>query len=127
MQSEFITKWFDHLAAIIARLIPLRRRIATGAVITLAVLLGYHVMFGANGMVVYHKKRSEYRKLQTEIQQVQAENEKLDQQIRALKSDPKAIEKEAREQLKYTRPGEVVYVIPAPHNQKRDVISAEKR
>jgi cell division protein FtsB len=31
-----------------------------------------------------------------------------------LQADPKAIEKEAREQLHYARPGEVVYVEPSP-------------
>ena len=36
------------------------------------------------------------------------------QQIQALKTDQKAIEKEAREQLRYVRPGEYVYVPPPP-------------
>jgi cell division protein FtsB len=45
---------------------------------------------------------------------LQQENEAYTQEIKALQSDPKAIEKEAREQLHYTRPGEVVYVEPAP-------------
>ena len=36
------------------------------------------------------------------------------ERIKALKSDPAAIEKEAREQLHYTRPKEFVYVTPDP-------------
>jgi cell division protein FtsB len=36
----------------------------------------------------------------------------LDAEIKALKSDPKAIEKEAREQLRYAKPGEVIYLLP---------------
>jgi cell division protein FtsB len=34
-----------------------------------------------------------------------------------LKSDPKAIEKEAREQLRYAKPGEVIYLLPEQQGQ----------
>ena len=49
-----------------------------------------------------------------EIVQVQQENDRYMQQIQGLKSDQTAIEKEAREQLGYAKPGEYVYVPPAP-------------
>lgn len=94
----------------------LRRRIATVAVATLAGLLFVHVMFGANGMIVYKQKRAEYELLQKKVVQEQKDNETYTQQIRALQTDEKAIEKEAREQLHYARPGEIVYVPPAPMN-----------
>jgi cell division protein FtsB len=71
-------------------------------------------MFGANGMVVYRQKRAEYQSLRNEIDVLQKESEHYTQQINSLQTDPKTIEKEAREQLHYTRPGEVVYVAPAP-------------
>ena len=87
---------------------------ATAGVVLLTAWLFLHVMFGANGMVVYRSKSAEYQKLQVEINRLQQENEAYTQQIKALQSDPKAIEKEAREQLHYTRPGEVVYVQPTP-------------
>ncbi len=44
---------------------------------------------------------------------MQQENDRYTQQIQGLKSDQKAIEKEAREQLGYAKPGEYVYVPPA--------------
>jgi cell division protein FtsB len=91
-----------------------RRRLATLGVATLTVWLFLHVMFGANGMVVYRQKRAEYQSLRREIDVLQKEGEHYTQQINALQTDPKTIEKEAREQLHYTRPGEVVYVAPAP-------------
>ena len=81
--------------------------------------LGLHVIFGANGMVVYQQKRSEYGSLQVELKQLQQENDRYMHEIQALKSDPQAIEKEAREQLRYARPGEVVYVVPA--ESRRDL------
>jgi cell division protein FtsB len=76
-------------------------------------LLAFHVIFGANGMIVYEQKRSEYKALDAEIKSIQAENERLNHSIQALKTDPKAIEKEARQQLHYAKPGEVVYTLPA--------------
>jgi cell division protein FtsB len=71
-------------------------------------------MFGANGMVVYRQKHDEMESLQLEVERLQKENSQYVDQIRSLKSDPAAIEKEAREQLHYTRRGEVVYVAPNP-------------
>jgi cell division protein FtsB len=71
---------------------------------------------GANGMIVYKQKRTEYESLQKRIIVEQKENELYTQQIQGLKTDEKAIEKEAREQLHYARPGEYVYVPPAPAN-----------
>ena len=91
-----------------------RRRLATLGVAALTVWLFLHVMFGANGMVVYRQKRAEYQTLRHEIDQRQKENDHYTGQIKALQTDPKTIEKEAREQLHYARPGEVVYVAPAP-------------
>jgi cell division protein FtsB len=86
-----------------------------------------HVMFGANGMVVYKQKRAEYRNLQKELETVQIENDHYNQQIKALKNDTEAIEKEAREQLHYVRPGEVVYVSPPPPQaQTPEIHSASK-
>lgn len=90
-----------------------RRKLATSAVVVLAALIGYHAIFGPNGAVVYQKKKVEYRELQKQVQQLQTENDKLSQDIRALKTDPKAIEREAREQLRYAKPGEVVYLLPS--------------
>lgn len=89
-----------------------RRRLATAAVGLLACVLGYHVIFGANGVMVYRQKQKEYRELQDQNQTLRQQNEALEQQIKALKTDPQAIEKEAREQLHYVRPGEVVYTTP---------------
>lgn len=90
-----------------------RRRLASAGVGLLACLLAYHVVFGANGMMAWEHKRAEYRQLQQQIDDLQKQNEQLAEHIKALKSDPQAIEKEAREQLRYARPGEVIYVVPA--------------
>jgi cell division protein FtsB len=90
----------------------MRRKLATTGMLLLVVMLAYHVVFGANGMVAYQHKRSENQKLQQEILRLQQENSRIYERVRELKSDPRAIEREAREQLKYARPGEVVYIAP---------------
>jgi cell division protein FtsB len=101
-----------------------RRRLATGGVILLTGWMFLHVMFGANGMVIYKTKRAEYQKVQTQIGELQKENDQYTQKIKALQSDPRTIEKEAREQLHYAKPGEVVYV--DPETPKPDQSSARK-
>jgi cell division protein FtsB len=98
----------------IEKLVSLRTRLATAAVAILAVWLFFHVTFGANGMVVYRGKRAEYQSLQKDIDRLQKENAEYSEQVNQLKSDPKRIEREAREQFHYARPGEVVYVSPEP-------------
>lgn len=95
-------------------LYAVRRRIATAAIAIFSIWFFVHVMFGANGMVVYRQKKSEYQNLQKEIGSLQQENGRFNEQIKSLETDPKAIEKEAREQLHYARPGEVIYVSPPP-------------
>jgi cell division protein FtsB len=114
-QAEALAaSWIERVRPLAVRIYRLRRRIATIAVTVLAGSLFIHVMFGANGMIVYRQKRAEYEALQKQIAQAQQENDRYTQQIQGLKSDEKAIEKEAREQLGYAKPGEYVYVPPAP-------------
>lgn len=106
----------------------LRRRLATAAVAVLTVWLFAHVMFGDNGMVIYRQKKAEYQTLQKEIEGLQKENDRYTRQVKALQApDPNTIEKEAREQLHYARPGEVVYVAPPPpHVATRETNAAQK-
>lgn len=94
------------------RLVNLRSRFAMTAAAVLALVMAYHVLFGANGVIAYRQKREESRELQRQIETLKQENESIQKQIKALKDDPEAIEKEAREKLKYARPGEVIYTLP---------------
>ena len=106
-QAEAVAaSWIERARPLATRLYRLRRRIATVVVAVLTVSLLVHVMFGANGMVIYRQKRAEYVGLQKDIDRLQEENDQYTQQIKALQTDPNMIEKEAREQLHYARPGE---------------------
>jgi cell division protein FtsB len=107
-------RWIERTRPIWSWLALEWRRLGTAAAVLLIAGLLLHAMFGANGMVVYRQKHAEMQSLQSEVERLQKENGQYADQIRSLKSDPAAIEKEAREQLHYTRRGEVVYVAPDP-------------
>jgi cell division protein FtsB len=94
------------------------RPAGTVVAVALAGLLMFHVINGKHGLSVWHQMRGEDRALQKQIQDIQQENAQLRQQIDRLKSDPDAIEHEAREKLHYAKPGEVIYTLPdAPATQ----------
>jgi cell division protein FtsB len=102
---------------VVQKLVQWRRLLASAVVAMIATCLFAHALLGQNGWMSYRQKRAEYQKLQTQLQGMEAENRRLDGEIRALKSDPKAIEKEAREQLRYAKPGEVIYLLPEQPGQ----------
>jgi cell division protein FtsB len=111
--------WADRMMASLRPTLTLiygmRRRLATAAVLVFTAWLFAHVMLGANGMVVYRQKKTEYQSLQKQIDDLQKENDRYIHQVKSLQApEAGAIEKEAREQLHYARPGEVVYVAPPP-------------
>jgi cell division protein FtsB len=89
-----------------------RRRIATVASIVFALFLAWHVVSGRNGLTSWQQKRAENKALAAEIEQLTAENARLSQHVDRLKSDPGAIEHEARERLHYARPNEIIYALP---------------
>lgn len=96
-----------------------RRKAATLAVAGLASVMGYGVVFGHNGLTVFAHKREEARDLQRQMQALQHENDRLRGHVDRLQSDPGAIEHQAREELHYTRAGEVIYTLPAPPSGSR--------
>jgi cell division protein FtsB len=77
----------------------------------LAVVLGYYVVDGHNGLTVYKQKRIENREMAEQIERLKQENARLKEHVDRLQADPDAIEHEAREKLHYTRPGEVIYTL----------------
>lgn len=95
-----------------------RRRVATVAAAALAIGLGFHVIFGQNGLTVYQQKRQDARDLGNQLKSLERENELLRGHVDRLQNDPSAIEHQAREELHYTRPGEVIYTLPATLAEK---------
>jgi len=105
-----------------------RRKLATAAAALLALGVGYHVVFGAHGLTVYEGKLREAAALNEQLQGLQSENARLKEHVDRLKTDPDAIEHEAREQLRYTRPGEVIYTLPsAPQGDASETLEASHK
>jgi cell division protein FtsB len=100
------------LRAFCERLSMERRKAATVAAAVLALAVGYHVVFGANGLTVYMQKRQETKMLNRQMVELQRENDLLAGRVNRLQGDPSAIEHQAREELHYTRPGEIIYTLP---------------
>jgi cell division protein FtsB len=97
-----------------------RRIVATLCIGVLAVLIGYKVVFGANGTVEWRSKRAEFQRLQSEIDKATLEHQALESRVKKLQSDPNTIIKEAREKLGFVMPGEVVLVQPQPKADVRN-------
>jgi len=105
-----------------------RNAIFVLALLSLALLV--HEVFGRNGYLTLRHQKQEYTTLQRNIQKLAQDNQQLEQKIQALKNNPEAVEKQARDQLHLAKPGELIYMLPdrqpahppataqqAPHNQ----------
>jgi len=97
-----VGRWFYHM----------RRILATLCIGLLAVLIGYKVVFGANGTVEWRAKRADFQRLQHEIEIDNQVHQSLETRVVKLQNDRDTIIKEAREKLGYVMPGEVVLVQP---------------
>lgn len=94
---------------------PLRdlwRRYGRGLLVLAVAVLVVHDIFGTHGFLVMRRTRSEIRKVQADLDRLNKENADLDQQVKDLKTDPRVIEKIAREDLVLARPGEIIVKIP---------------
>jgi cell division protein FtsB len=89
----------------------LRRKAATLASIIALIALVVGSLFGDRGMLQLVAQRERADALQKQLDEMRAENAGLAAEIAALKSDPRAIERLAREELGLARPGEMVFVI----------------
>jgi cell division protein FtsB len=88
-----------------------RNAIFVMALLSLALLV--HEIFGRNGYMTLRREKKEYTRLQQQIQTLAEQNQHLEQKIDALKNNPDAVEKQARDQLHLAKPGELIYMLPA--------------
>jgi len=89
----------------------LRRRAATLASLIALIALVVAALFGDRGMLHLIAQKERAEALAREIEDLRTENRRLASDIVALKHDPGAIERLAREQLGLARPGETVFLI----------------
>ncbi len=84
-------------------------RYALGALLLLVFMNG---IFGENGYLAMRRARADAERIRKELQQLNEENRQLAGDVRALKTDPTAIERVAREEMGLARPGELVFRLP---------------
>jgi cell division protein FtsB len=91
--------------------VGLRKKAAILASIIVVIGLVVGSLFGDRGLLQLVSQRERADALAREIEQLRADNSRLAADIRALRQDPAAIERLAREELGLARPGETVFVI----------------
>lgn len=91
--------------------VGLRKKAAILASIIVVVGLLVGSLFGDRGLLQLVSQRERAESLAREIEQLKADNSRLAAEIGALRTDPYAIERLAREELGLVRPGETVFVI----------------
>jgi cell division protein FtsB len=87
-----------------------------------------HDVFGTHGFLAMRRTQSEIRKVKADLDQLSKENATLEQEVKDLKTDPRLIEKIARDDLGLARPGEIIIRIPQEQQQQqREQNPAAKR
>ena len=94
--------------------VGLRRKAATLASIIALVALIVGALFGDRGLLHLIDQRHRAEALAREVQELEAENTHLATVITALRTDPRAIERLAREELGFARAGETVFLVREP-------------
>jgi cell division protein FtsB len=64
---------------------------------------------GTHGLVAMRHAQKEAASVQKEIDQINEENRQLQDSVKALKTNPQAIERIAREEMGLARPGEYIF------------------
>jgi cell division protein FtsB len=81
------------------------------AAVLLAMTFGYlpYHIYARSGLAKYLQLREDLRSIQAQNNRLRLENERLSREVEALSSDPRALERVARAELGWVRPGEVIF------------------
>jgi cell division protein FtsL len=100
---------------------PLLRQYGSGLLGLLLLVMAVHDIFGTHGFLAMRRTQNEIRKVKADLEQLGKENAALEQETKDLKSDPRLIEKIARDDLGLARPGEIIIRIPQePQEQEQN-------
>ncbi|MGC0774725.1 MAG: septum formation initiator family protein [Candidatus Acidiferrum sp.] len=97
---------------------PLMRQYGSGLLGLLVLVMIVHDIFGTHGFLAMRRTESEIKKVKADLDQLSKENAALEQETKDLKSDPRLIEKIARDDLGLARPGEIIIRIPQGQQQR---------
>lgn len=71
-----------------------------------------HDVFGAHGFIAMRRTQNEIQQVRQQIDKLNGENKSMTDEVNSLKTDPRAIERIAREEMGLARPGELIYKLP---------------
>jgi len=89
----------------------------------LLLALVVHDIFGTHGYLAMRRTQQEIKKVKADIEHLHKENVGLENEVKDLKSDPRKIEKIARDELCLAKPGEVIIKIPQSQQLPADPAS----
>jgi cell division protein FtsL len=84
------------------------------------VVLLVHNVFGAHGFLAMRRTQDEIEKVKKELNRLNSENQQLQDDVKSLKTDPRRIEKIARDELLLAKPGEIIINSPQPQAPLRN-------
>lgn len=90
----------------------LMRQYGRGLLGLVVVVMIVHDVFGTHGFLAMQRKQNEIRKVKADLDALSKENAALAQEVKDLNTDPRLIEKIARDDLGLARPGEIIIRIP---------------
>ena len=91
----------------------------------LVLVMMVHDVFGTHGFLAMRRTQNEIRKVKANLDALSKENAALAREVKDLNTDPRLIEKIARDDLGLARPGEII--IRIPQGQTFDQSPAPKR
>ncbi len=78
----------------------------------LLLLMAVHGIFGDHGYLAMRRTKADVERLRREVEQLDQQNRHLSGEVKALKNDPAAIERVAREEMGLAKPGELIFRLP---------------
>jgi cell division protein FtsB len=98
--------------------LPLKKRLLLTLAVSAILALVARSLIGERGLLEVVRKKGAHQDLAAEVESLREENAKLQREIQSLRADPAAIERIAREELGYSKPGEITFLLrddaPAP-------------
>lgn len=108
------------------RVAALLRKYGRGLLALLVAVMIVHDIFGPHGFLAMRHTQDEIKKVQANLDKLDKENRELEQEVKDLKTDPRLIEKIARDDLGLARPGEVIIRIPQGQQVQEHAAPAKK-
>lgn len=94
--------------------VSFRNRYARAILAAALLLLGIHDILGPHGFLAMRRTQKEMDQLRTDVDRLNKENSQMADEAQALKTDPQAIERIARDDMGLARPGEIIIKLPPP-------------